>query len=113
MSVSDGRDSTEHRIEILFFDRWEAERLYDRLEQCEALMMSGGTLSLCSYPDARVRSASNARVIEAARELVQSKRFPRTTGEILADHYSLVEALAGYDAALAAAAERERELRNG
>lgn len=43
-------DDVEHRIEIVFFDREDAEKLYDFLEEHEAVMMSGGTLSLVSYP---------------------------------------------------------------
>lgn len=49
----EGERDAEHIIEIAFYDRDEAEKLYDRLEHSEFVMMSGGTLSLHSYPDAR------------------------------------------------------------
>lgn len=42
----------KHIIEIVLSDRNEAERLYERLQHSELVMMLGGTLSLRSYPDA-------------------------------------------------------------
>ena len=47
----------------------------------------------------RAHSAVKDKVIAAARLLVNSPIFPRTTKELLRDHYALVEALARLDAA--------------
>jgi hypothetical protein len=45
-----------------------------------------------------VTDTPSARVINAARKLVQTDAVPRTTAELLADHYELVKAVAAYEA---------------
>jgi hypothetical protein len=45
-----------------------------------------------------VTDTPSARVINAARKLVQTDAVPRTTAELLVDYYALVKAIAAYEA---------------